>query len=371
MPEFFTILFYLFCVAIAVQLVYYGLVFSKFSFQKPQTAQSNFQPVSIIICAKNEAENLKVFLPAILAQDYPVFEVVLINDSSIDKTLEVMEAFKALHSNIKLVNVKNIEAFWGNKKYALTLGIKAARYNQLLFTDADCVPVSDRWVHDMSSCFSETKTIVLGYGAYIKEKKSWLNKVIRFETFLTALQYFSYAKSNQPYMGVGRNLAYTKTQFFEESGFMSHMDVRSGDDDLFVNQAATETNTAICFAQTSFTESMPKPTFDLWIRQKRRHVSTAARYKLKHKILLAVFYVSQLLFWILGVTLACFLFHWEIVIALIVLRWGLVLAVAWSAAKKLNERDLVFFYPFLELFLILAQLFIFMNNTVSKPKHWT
>lgn len=371
MLEFLTILFCMFCVAIAVQLVYYGLVFSKFSFQKTQTPQSNFQPVSVIICAKNEAENLKAFLPAILAQDYPVFEVVLINDSSIDKTFEVMESFKALHSNIKLVNVKNIEAFWGNKKYALTLGIKAARYNQLLFTDADCMPVTKHWIHDMSSFFSETKTIVLGYGAYKKEKKSWLNKVIRFETFLTALQYFSYAKNNKPYMGVGRNLAYTKTQFFEESGFMSHMDVRSGDDDLFINQAATETNTAICIAQTSFTESMPKSTFELWIRQKRRHVSTASHYKFKHKLMLSVFYVSQLFFWILGVILVSVMFNWEIVIALIVLRWILVLAVASSAAKKLNERDLLLYYPFLELFLILTQLFIFIKNTVSKPKHWT
>lgn len=369
-----TLLFYIFIVVIIVQLFFYGFVFGQISklIPKRQDQSSSLSniPISVIICAKNEAKNLKNFLPFIIAQDYPNFEIVLINDDSSDKTLKVMEAFKAEHNNIKIVNVKSIEAFWGNKKYALTLGIKAATHNHLLFTDADCQPVSKYWILEMSSQFTKTKSIILGYGAYKKDKKSFLNKLIRFETFLTAVQYMSYAKLGQPYMGVGRNLAYTKNTFFEARGFMDHMNIRSGDDDLFVNQIADANNTAICISKDSFTESTPKKSYKAWTRQKQRHVSTAKHYKSQHKSALALFYISQLAFWLLGIVLLSLLFHWQIVIGLIILRYSVLFTSLTIAAKKLNEKDLIFWVPILELFLISTQFSIFIKNLISKPTHW-
>ncbi|MFO8146078.1 MAG: glycosyltransferase, partial [Gillisia sp.] len=139
-------------------------------------------PVSVIICAKNEAENLQQFIPSILNQNYPNFEIILINDASTDNTLEVMENFAIEDTRVKLVNVVNNEAFWGKKKYALTLGIKKAKNNHLLFNDPDSAPVSDQWITSMASGFEDEKTIVLGYGGYFKQKKSFLNLLIRFET---------------------------------------------------------------------------------------------------------------------------------------------------------------------------------------------
>lgn len=365
-----TLLFYIFIVVILVQLFFYGFVFGQLSKHKTQSSSATNIPISVIICAKNEAENLQTFLPSIIAQEYPKFEIVLINDDSSDKTLEVMEGFKSQNSNIKIVDVKNIEAFWGNKKYALTLGIKAATHNHLLFTDADCQPLSKYWIREMSSQFSPSKTIVLGYGAYIKIKKSFLNKLIRFETFLTAVQYMSYAKLGQPYMGVGRNLAYTKTTFFEARGFMYHMNIRSGDDDLFVNQIADAKNTAISISKDSFTESTPKTTYKSWILQKRRHVSIAAHYKAKHKYILTLFYISQLLFFVLGIILLSLLFNWKIVLGLILFRYLLFYINMVIAAKKLNEKDLIFWFPIMEVFLISIQLSIFIKNLISKPIHW-
>lgn len=365
-----TLLFYIFIVVIIVQLFFYGFVFGQMSKLKTQSSSLTNIPISVIICAKNEAKNLKKFLPSIIAQEYPNFEIVLINDDSSDKTLKVMEAFKAEHSNIKIVNVKSIEAFWGNKKYALTLGIKAATNNYLLFTDADCQPVSKYWIREMSSQFTKTKSIILGYGAYRKERKSFLNKLIRFETFLTAVQYLSYAKLGQPYMGVGRNLAYTKNTFFEARGFMDHMNIRSGDDDLFVNQIADADNTAVCISKDSFTESIPKKSYKDWTRQKQRHVSTAKHYKNKHKSALALFYVSQLAFWALGIVLLSLLFNWEIVLGSIILRYAILFTSLSIAAKKLNEKDLIFWLPILELFLISTQFSIFIKNLISKPTHW-
>ncbi|MDG5492794.1 glycosyltransferase [Psychroserpens sp. SPM9] len=366
----FEILFYIFIVIIGIQLIFHGIIFGKFATHKPPATTKKNRAVSVIICAKNEAENLKLNLPYFIDQDYESFEIVLINDSSTDDTLEVMEAFKAQHNNLKIVNVKPVEKFWGNKKYALTLGIKAASNNLLLFTDADCKPLSKHWITEMSAHFSNQTAIILGYGAYQKIKGSFLNLIIRFETFMTAVQYFSYAKIGWPYMGVGRNLAYKKELFFEANGFIDHIDKMSGDDDLFINQMATKANVAICVSKDSFTESLPKTTFKSWMLQKRRHISTAVHYKMKHKILLTVFYVSQILFWLLGSLLLAMLFQWKIVLALIILRFLIQYINLYLASKKLNETRLILFLPVLEIVLILFQFFIFIKNLSSKPHHW-
>jgi hypothetical protein len=210
----------------------------------------------------------------------------------------------------------------------------------------------------------------LGYGSYSKVKKSFLNKLIRFETLVTAVQYFSFAKAGIPYMGVGRNLAYARKEFFNANGFINHIKVRSGDDDLFINQVATKSNTAICFSVNSFTQSLPKTTFSSWIKQKRRHISTAKFYKLSHKILLALLYISQLLFWVLAPILLITLFKWQIVIGLILIKLILQYTMFGMSAKKLGEQDLIMMLPFLEVFLIITQLTIFINNLISKPNHW-
>ena len=364
------ILFYTFIIIIIIQLIYYGFIFSRFAFAKSKTPSQKNIAVSVIICAKNEAENLKQFLPHILEQDYPDFEVVLINDASHDNTLNIIEAFAKTHNNIKIVNVENIEAFWGNKKYALTLGIKAATHDYLLLTDADCKPISKYWITAMSSHFSNTKSIVIGYGCYKKSKYSFLNTLIRFETLLTAIQYFSYAKLGIPYMAVGRNLAYRKDEFFKAKGFMSHMSIRSGDDDLFINQAANSVNTTLCYSKDSFTESLPETSFKDWLKQKRRHISTSKYYKLKHKFMLGLFFISQLLFWVLGIILLSFFFRWEIVIVLILLRFVVQYISIGFSAKKLNELDILVSLPFLELFLIFSQFFIFISNLTLKPNNW-
>ncbi|WP_242204782.1 glycosyltransferase [Aestuariivivens insulae] len=363
-------LFYSFIIVVCIQVVIYIFIYGKFSFSKPKKPALKKLPVSVIICAKNEAENLERFLPTIIQQNYPEFEIILINDASHDNTLEVMQKFAELHSNIKIVNVKPIETFWGNKKYALTLGIKASSHDLLLFTDADCKPTSKYWISGMISHFNTKTSIVLGFGAHIKIKNSFLNKLIRFETLITALRYFSFAKIGMPYMGVGRNLAYKKDLFFKANGFMNHMRIKSGDDDLFINQVATANNTNICFNKNSFTTSPAKTRFKDWFTQKRRHVSTAKYYKQKHKILLALTYSMQLLFWVLGLILLATTHQWFTVILFLGLRLIAQYIIVGSASKKLDSKDLIILIPFLEIFLISVQLFIFINNLISKPNHW-
>ena len=362
--------FSLFVAVVFIQFIYYVIIFGKFSFAKPQSSTPKRIPISVIVCAKNEEENVKNFIPLLAEQDYPQFEIVLIDDASSDGTLDVLEEYEKKYPNIKLVKVENNEAFWGNKKFALTLGIKAAKYEYLLFTDADCYPVSKDWITKMSSQFTQQKNIVLGYGAYEKIAGTFLNKLIRFETLLAATQMFSWAKIGKPYTGVGRNMAYKREEFFKVRGFMDHMKIRSGDDDLFINQAANGTNTTICFAQDSFTYSKPKTTFKEWFTQKRRHVSTAGHYKFFDKLQLGIFFISQFFFFILAIILLAFQYQWIIVVSLIGFRYLFTWLTLGFAAGKLKEKDVMYWYPFIEIVLIFTQLNVFISNTFSKPVHW-
>jgi glycosyltransferase involved in cell wall biosynthesis len=365
-----TFTLYFFIAIVVIQLFYYLIVFAKFSFAKTQEIKAKNIPISVIVCAKNEEENVIKYIPLLAEQNYPDFEIVLIDDASSDTTLDIFEEFEKTYSNIKLVKVKNNEAFWGNKKYALTLGIKAAKKEHLLFTDADCYPTSKDWITAMSSNFTEQRTFVLGYGGYEKIANSFLNKIIRYETLLTAVQYFSWAKIGKPYMGVGRNLAYKKEEFFNVNGFIDHIQIRSGDDDLFINQAAHSDNITISYTPESFTYSAPKTSFKDWFVQKRRHVATASHYKAFDKIQLGLFFSSQLLFILTPIVLLAFQFQWILVLSLIGFRYLVSWIVVGFAAGKLKEKDVMYWYPIIEIILIFTQINVFVTNIFSKPAHW-
>jgi len=363
------ILLFSFFAVLLIQAFYFLGIFSLFSWSKTKEISSQKFPISVIVCAKNEAKNLQILAPLLLKQNYPHFELVLINDCSTDDTLDVIKDIATKDTRVKIVDIEANEQFWGSKKYALTLGIKAAKHEHLLFTDADCIPNSDNWISTMTQSFDDNKYVILGYGAYKKEK-GFLNKLIRYETLLTALQYFSYAKLGLPYMGVGRNLAYTKSTFFSVNGFINHINIRSGDDDLFVNEAANKKNTTICFDADAFTTSKPKKTFKEWMLQKRRHISTAIHYKQRHKFLLGLFYLSQILFWVLAILLSALAVKPLIILPLIGFRFLIFYLILFFSAKKLKEKDLIFFAFFFEISLILIQLRIFIGNLFSKPTHW-
>jgi glycosyltransferase involved in cell wall biosynthesis len=364
------IIFYVFIGVVVVQLFYYLGIFSKFAFAKPQTANPKRIPVSVIVCAKNEAEKVKQFVPLLAQQNYPDFEIVLIDDASSDETLDLFEAFEKEYRNVRVVKVQNNEAFWGNKKFALTLGIKAASKEYLLFTDSDCYPASNDWITQMSSQFTMSKTIILGYGAYEKVKNSFLNKIIRFDSMFTATKYYSWAKAGMPYTGEGRNLAFKKEEFFKVNGYINHMNIRSGEDALFINEAAHKKNTAICYSPESFTVCAPKKTFKEWFFQKRKESFTATFYKASDKLQLGVFFISQLLFVVLAILLAALQYNWMFLVPVIVFRYIVSWIIIGYSASKLKEKDTVYWYPVIEIILIFTQLNVFFTNLFSKPVHW-
>ncbi len=361
-----------FCVVLLVQSYFYLFLFRRYTSGEQTTHVNHASAVSIVISARNETENLKKLLPSLARQEYKAFEIILIDDGSTDSTYNEMLSFEKSHlkSNftIKLIRILPVDA--NGKKAALTKGILAAQNQYILLTDADCQPVSRQWITHMMTCFSQKTAIVLGYGAYEKIKKSFLNKLIRFETLMTALQYFSYALDGKPYMGVGRNLAYKKEVFIKAGGFTDHSQIKSGDDDLFVSQIATPNNTAICDHKDSFTLSKPHTHFNKWIKQKRRHITTASHYRSETKFLLSVFYISQFSIYALLLVSILTKTFYLIIIPLFLIRLIFWYVTIKKTANRLNEKDLIAFGPLYEISIIFIQLYIFFKNIISPPKYW-
>lgn len=361
-----------FCFIILIQLFFHLYLFRNYSTHEQVSPSDLSVSVSVVVCAKNEALNLKKLLPLLANQDHENYEIILINDGSDDATLSKMLSFKKKYSkaafSTKLVNISKEDS--KGKKFALTEGIKNADHEWILLTDADCAPQGKEWITSMTSGLRKRTEVVLGYGAYEKRAHSFLNKLIRFETLLTAIQYFSYALARTPYMGVGRNLAYKKSSFTKAKGFSNHFHTKSGDDDLLISEIANAANTQICDAPESVTVSAAHTSFSDWIKQKRRHITTATHYKNKTKFLLGLFYVSQLSFYVLFIALIATGTHIFEAVLLFSARFVFWYWNISKAAQRLNEKDLVLFGPLYEISIIFMQLYIYVRNLTSPPKHW-
>lgn len=352
-----------------VQCIIYLVVYGKVAFYRGSAISDGMPPVSVIICAKNEADNLTEYLPRILTQEYPQFEVVVVNDCSWDNTEDVLREYGKIFPNLKTIVIKEDEYYKHGKKFALMVGIKGARYEHLLFTDGDCFPASSNWIREMMKGYSAGKEIVIGYGPYKKER-SFLNKLVRFDTFLIALHYLSAAVANKAYMGVGRNLSYKKDLFFKNKGFARHYHIASGDDDLFINQAANESNTAVVLEKESFTYSNPASSLMEWSRQKARHLSTGSLYTASSRNRLVFLHGVTYLFWLFAI-LAFTRVDWILVTASVfVLKHLVQLIVLYKGAEKLDEKDIIggfLLFEFLLLFLYPAW---HLNRTLFKSAKW-
>jgi cellulose synthase/poly-beta-1,6-N-acetylglucosamine synthase-like glycosyltransferase len=325
--------------------------------------------VSVVICAHNEYLNLQEKLPLILAQDYPEFEVIVVNHASDDDTGFLLTGLSDHYPQLKIVDIQADRNFFTGKKFPLSIGIKSAKYDKVLLTDADCRPAGIQWIRSMASAFRDKKEIVLGYGAYEK-LPGFLNKMIRFDVATIAMQYLSYALSGIPYMGVGRNLAYRKSLFYRSNGFISHYRIRSGDDDLFINRVARKRNTTVMLNPDAFTFSNPKRTLGKWITQKKRHFSTATYYRPVHKFLLGLWSLTQALFWASLVALLSLQFAWIFVLGILGLMLVSRYVVYGRWLCRLQEKDLVWLLPVLELLMLLLNGGILLSNLVKKPARW-
>ena len=347
--------------------------YSLFFFKQLVSFKDNrddFKPnVSIIICAKNEYNNLKNNLESILKQDHPTFEVIVVNDQSNDNTKFLLEDYEKRFNNLVIVNIDDNVNHTIGKKFALTIGIKTAKYDYLLLTDADCYVSSKYWISSMTHNFMSSD-IVLGYGSYEK-LPGILNKMIRFDSYIVALQYLSFSLRSLTYMGVGRNLAYKKSLFFKNKGFANHLHIPSGDDDLFIAEVAKGRDVSIEISTNSHTISKTENTWRDWVRQKRRHFSTSPLYKRNIKLLLGLYPLSQLLFLSSLIILIVFKVNFIYWLPILVFKLCLSYIINYLLMKRLNCSDLILIQPLLEVFHLVFHGLLFVFSVNHTPKNWS
>lgn len=356
-----------FCVVAALQLFYYLFYFSRLAFYRESSrSQSQTHPVSVIICAKDEAHNLIKYLPGALVQKYATsHEVIVVNDNSTDDTKFILEEFRRTFKHLQVIELKQKAKGIPGKKFPLSMGIKSARYEIVLLTDADCIPASDQWIQKMQEKYAEGIEIVLGYSPF-QRKAGILNKLVRWEAFQTGMQYLSYARAGMPYMGVGRNLSYKKSVFLRNKGFSSFNFLPGGDDDLFINKVATKQNVAIATDPHTFTLTRPPATWAQWKSQKERHYSTSRHYKPVHKFLLGTYAISLFFYYPLFI-LSLLSFDWQIVLGVFGLRLIVQYIIVYLCAKKLHETDLAAWTILFDIWMFFYYL-VFAGSLYRKPR---
>jgi len=360
------LMLYIFIGSASIQIFYYLFFYARVFFfkNKKETSNTFSEPVSIIISAHNEAENLKHYLTYILEQDYPEFEVILINDRSGDETETIIANYKEKYPHLRSSFIKDNGKLKHGKKLAITLGIKASKYDYILLTDADCKPVSNQWIKESVQHFN-SKDIVLGYGPYFT-KKTFINKIIRFDTLFIALQYMSFSKAGVPYMGIGRNLAYKKDLFIKNRGLASHASLRSGDDDLFINEVANSKNTSISINEKAFVYSNPEENFSDWAWQKGRHFTTFNRYKKLHLFLISTEIYSRILFYILLIALAPSLYSNYLFIGFASTRFVIQITILLYSTYFYKEKGIGLLILLFDFILPILNLFIYLRYPTPK-----
>lgn len=364
------VLFSLFLLAFSILVFYYLFFFSKIAFiqlSNHRITESPSQPVSVIICARNELKNLQQFLPAVLNQNYHEFEVIVVNDRSTDGSGEWLEALSKQYPKLRIIENTSAEKNLPGKRSALKKGLKASRYETILLTDADCQPASRGWIKMMAGALTDQIEVVLGYSPFY-DHLGWLNRFIRYENFQTALNYLSFAKAGAPYMGVGRNLLYRKSVTELIGAIEHHSSLMTGDDDLLVNRIANGRNTSLMIHPQSHVFTVPPITLQEFIRQKRRHYGAGFHYRHKHKIALGVMYASQMSFNLAIIPLLLSGFMLPVTITIFIVKNILQLFIYGSAMRRLNVQNLWIFTPVFDaclslFFLTLGSLSFFKIKT--------
>ena len=342
-----------FILALLIQLFYHWCVFSRVAFYKKTRKvkdDSDLEPASIVICARDAYKYLTELIPALLHQDYPDYEIVVVNDCSDDETEEYLKDLARKEPKIKPVQLKQHLNFFNGRKFPLSMGIKSAKNDLIVLTECNCMPVNDLWLRSVVECYGKNTEVVIGYSP-IMHRKSSFNRIMRFDALQQGLLYLSAALKGHPYMGIGKNLSYRKDLFYRNNGFISHYTTSVGDDDLFISQVAHKKNTEVLIDDQNAILTTPTRSFRLWMRQKSGRYSTIPKYSLRARFSLGLFYLSQFVFYASFVTLLCLkpafalsigaMYYIPILVFLFLLRYGTQLFIYHKASKRVGDKGLL------------------------------
>lgn len=363
-----TVVIYLLAAAISVLAFFHLLIFSRLAFRKQEVQPDRELPVSVVVCARNERNALQKLIPVLLAQDHREFELVVVNDRSDDDTWETLQWMKPEHPRLRPVNIQADEKFSYGKKIALGVGVRSAKYPHVLVTDADCMPSGPDWLSTMAAGFKGGRQIVIGHSPY--EKRPGLTNLLeRYDGYNKAVQYISFAQAGFPYMGVGRNMAFTSDLFFGAKGDRRHRQLMSGDDDLFINEVARARNTSAVADARSYMTTRATPDLATWFRRKRRHYTTARFYRAGHQFLLTLLPAARMVLWatVIYLLLAG---HMQAAIAGLAVELLIFMPIGMLAMRRLGAGGIIWLALPLEWLFLFLDPCIYISTLIFKPQRW-
>lgn len=315
-PLYVWVLLGVFLLAFFVQLYFYLRYYSGIFRYKNRLDSNDVRlttdrpPVSVIICAKNESENLARFLPSVLKQKYPKFEVIVVNDGSTDESTDLLKTLMEKYNNLYQTFLPMGAKYMSRKKMCITVGIKAAHYEHLLLVDADCEPAGDKWIETMMRHYPSGKSVVLGYEGFKGEENGFFDKLVAFDMMFDAMRFMGFALCGKPYRGFGGNLSYKKEVFLANNGFQSHLILPFGDDDLLIRDIATSQNTSVCIEPQAITWSHRDLTMKSFLFQRERQMETYAEYLTGTKFRIGSELTSRYLFYLLFLAIMAIFVAW-------------------------------------------------------------
>lgn len=370
------ILLALLVVSFIALCLYYGLLWLRVGRCKKdvvshQSSVAGSKPsVSIVMVVHNEAEFLKKSLPYLLEQDYPDFEVVIVDYKSTDDTHFVLKVCADNYPQLKPISFhKDVNMFQG-KKYPLSIGIKSATKEVILLTEAECTPCSFNWISHMMEGYCGGMQMVLGYNL-VKSSGNLLGAFQQYENMVYSASYLGSAMMGMPYTATGRNLSYRRNFFFKKGGFISHYSIPDGADDLFVNQNANSGICALVMHKDAVVSSEPRSTFNLWHQDRTHRLYTRRYYGLKDRLLLSIYPLSQLVFLVALILLFVGqVFPWQLLLGFLLLKiiWQIVCSI--PLAKLFEIKKIHFFAPFFELYFLITNTFLTCFALRRKNKQW-
>ncbi len=263
-------------------LLYYIILYGRPVRQSKKTTESSSvtesPSVSVIVYSDGNSDVLREHLPAILTQNYPDYEVIVVNDGSDPETEDVLKLFSHEHKHLYYTFVPTDTQYLSHKKLALTMGIKAAKHETLLFTEASCKPLTKNWIRSMANAYAPETDIILGYCRY-PENSGLMHKLVSYDLLTNGLRYLSSALAHHPFTGDGKNLSYKRHLFFEQKGYAKSLNLHAGADDLFINSIATKRNTTAVFTSESLTESDKLEDWSYYKEMKISRAATRPYYK--------------------------------------------------------------------------------------------
>lgn len=363
-------LFAMFALSVFFQLIYYWIFYSAVSFHRQSRVNENTDGVSVVICAKDEYHNLQRNLPHILDQKYHTLEVIVVNDKSDDESDLLLDSIARQYDNLQVIHMNSDLNFFKGKKFPQSVGIRSARYDTIILTDANCRPASAYWIRRMMSSFFPKTKVVLGYNG-LEKGQGFLNHLIRCDHLNDAIRYLSFAKRGIPYNGSIKNIAFKKELFVKQNSFMDMYEMRAGDDEKFINRAVRRKNTVIQIHPESHIISFPKQKFRVWINAKQRQKTGSHYYRFLTKLLMGFFMTFQYAFYALFIVLMFSNYMLYFVLGMFLLRELSHLLLFKNSMKKLKEQNLLLTSLIGEIFVLLIGPYLWLSSRTTKTGKWS